>query len=83
LVPPWAGVVFFFLFIMLPGGLSEGGFVFCMNGWFMLSAFLDVVWMLHARNTLGYDMRRLCAGDPPSYGHPLADAVQNPLPRAA
>jgi len=70
LVPPWAGVVFFFLFIMLPGGLSEGGFVFCMNGWFMLSAFLDLVLMLHSINTLGHDMRRLCAGEGPTYGYP-------------
>jgi ABC-type transport system involved in cytochrome c biogenesis permease component len=73
LVPPWAGVVLFFLFIMLPGGLTEAGFVFCMNGWFVLCALLDVVLILHMKTMLEANLRRLCAGEQLAYGGPLAE----------
>jgi ABC-type transport system involved in multi-copper enzyme maturation permease subunit len=82
MVPPWAGVVLFFLLVMLPGGLSEAGFIFCMNGWFVLCALLDVVLILHMKTVLEANLRRLCAGEQLAYGGPFAESplVAEPSP---
>jgi len=67
LVPPWLGVVFFFLFIVLPGGLSKEGLLASMHGWFFLSALLNFILIVHAKSMLRDYFRPLCAGDVPAH----------------
>jgi hypothetical protein len=70
MLPPWIGVVLFFLLVAMPGGISEDGFVFSMRGWFALSAFLDVLLIQYARLTLTHNLRTLAAGEA---DHPPTD----------
>jgi hypothetical protein len=62
ILPPWAGVVLFFLVIILPGsGFGEDEFIFCMRGWFVLGAMLDLVLLHVAKRAMEQDLRVLAA----------------------
>lgn len=67
LLPPWVGVFLFFVIVMVPGGLSEAGFVVCMRGWFVLCAVLDLLVLSHASQTVKRDFRMLSAGESPAH----------------
>ncbi len=83
LFPPWAGVVLFFLVIMLPGHLNEDGFKVCMRTWFFLCAGLDLLLIQHAGNTLRLHLRPLAAGERPLYAsddEPMEAGEDSALP---
>jgi hypothetical protein len=64
IIPPWGAVVFFFLFILLPGsGLGRRDLLVAMNAWFFLCAALDIALIGHAKWSLRQKLRRICAGE--------------------
>jgi len=68
LLPPWVGVVLFFVLIVLPGarfGLDE--LLFCMRGWFLACAALDFLMIKQAGVELVQHLRTLAAGEEPAF----------------
>jgi len=76
LLPPWVGVILFFLMVILPSNLDEDGFVFSMRGWFALCALLDMMLILYARVTLREQLRSIAAGE----RGPLGGVTETPAP---
>jgi hypothetical protein len=68
ILPPWIGVVLFFLLIAIPSGIGADTLWYAMRAWFVLCGILDLLLIAAAKRDLSDNLRRIAAGDGPAFG---------------
>jgi hypothetical protein len=68
ILPPWIGVVLFFLLIAIPSGIGTDTLWYSMRAWFVLCGILDLLFIAAAKRDLADNLRRIAAGEGPVFG---------------